>query len=73
MIKSIKHSFKCVFNEPSVYEVAKRELEHVRHSLLEAQTAKEYAEAMVTYHNARINRLTTFLLLNESQRRNGNE
>ena len=47
MIKSIKHSFKCVFNEPSVYEVAKRELEHVRHSLLEAQTAKEYAEAMV--------------------------
>ena len=41
--------------------MALKELEESKRSLLEAQTAREYAEAMCGYREAQIKRLTAFL------------
>ena len=38
-----------------------RELDQARRGLLEAQTARDYASAMVIYHETRIDRLRTQL------------
>jgi hypothetical protein len=46
---------------PSAEVLALKELEESKRSLLEAQTAREYAEAMCKYREAQIKRLTTFL------------
>jgi len=42
-------------------EMMQVELDTATRSLLEAHSAREYAEAMVTYHQARIERLRTAL------------
>jgi hypothetical protein len=42
-------------------ELMQRELDQAHRSLLEAYSAREYAEAMVTYHRARIERLRNTL------------
>ncbi len=39
-------------------EIMQRELDQAHCSLLEAHSAREYAEAMVAYHQARIERLS---------------
>jgi len=39
-----------------------RELDQAHRSLLEAHSAREYAEAMVTYHQNRIERLRNTLV-----------
>jgi hypothetical protein len=52
---------KQLYQPPSAETLALRELESARRSLLEAQSAREYAESMSKYHDARIKRLTTFL------------
>lgn len=57
MLKSIMSIWKA----PSPESIALRELEEAKRSMLQAQTAKEYAESMVKYHDARIRRLTQFL------------
>jgi hypothetical protein len=41
--------------------MALRELEDSKRRLLEAQTAREYAESMCKYREAQIKRLTTYL------------
>lgn len=46
---------------PQADVLAKRELEEALRSLLVAQAGREYAEAMCTYHRARIARLRAFL------------
>lgn len=46
---------------PSTEVLALKELEESKRSLLEAQTAREYADAMCKYREAQIKRLTTFL------------
>ena len=43
-------------------ELMQRELDQAHRSLLEAHSAREYAEAMVTYHQARIERLRSTLV-----------
>ena len=43
---------------PSVQELAAAELDEARRDLLKAQSAGEWAEAGVRYHEARIKRLT---------------
>ena len=53
---------KNAFAEPSVEVKAQRELDEAKRSHLEACTGKEFAEAMVTYHLARIKRLEDYLL-----------
>lgn len=45
------------FRTPSPEELIARELDQARRSLLEAQTARDYANAMVAYHDTRIDRL----------------
>lgn len=49
------------FNQPNVENVARRELREAQLALLEAQTGKEYAEAMVRYQENRVRRLTNFI------------
>ena len=53
--------FKDLFAAPSSEVIALRELEAAKRSLLEAHTGREYAASMVSYHEARIRRLTSYL------------
>jgi len=57
MIKELKK----IWAAPSAETLALKELEESKRSLLEAQTAREYAEAMCSYREAQIKRLTAFL------------
>jgi hypothetical protein len=45
------------FRTPSSKELIARELDQARRGLLEAQTGRDYANAMVIYHETRIDRL----------------
>lgn len=49
------------FRPASAEALAQREFEEARRELLKAESAKEYAEAMVAYHEARVSRLEGFL------------
>ena len=49
------------FRTPSPEELIARELDQARRGLLEAQTGRDYANAMVIYHETRIDRLRTQL------------
>jgi hypothetical protein len=53
--------FKSIFNVPTAEMLALKELEECKRKLLEAQTAKEYAESMCKYREAQIKRLTAYL------------
>jgi hypothetical protein len=53
--------FKSIFDVPTAEMLALKELEECKRKLLEAQTAKEYAESMCKYREAQIKRLTTYL------------
>lgn len=63
----IRH-VKRLLAAPSAESLALRELEEARRSLLEAQSAAEYADAMATYHTARIERLCAFLTERHGER-----
>jgi hypothetical protein len=52
---------KQLYQPPSAETLALRELEAARRSFLQAQSAREYAESMSKYHEARIKRLAAFL------------
>jgi len=52
---------KSLYVTPSAEVIAIHELEDAKRKLLEAQTAKEYAESMCKYHDARIKRLTAYI------------
>ena len=45
------------FRNVSPEELMVRELDDARRALLEAQTARDYANSMVSYHETRIDRL----------------
>ena len=51
---------KGLYAAPSAESLALRELENAKRSLLEAQSGREYAEAMCKYHEARIKRLSGY-------------
>jgi hypothetical protein len=57
MIKDLKK----MWDKPSAEVLALKELEDSKRSLLEAQTAREYAESMCRYREAQIKRLTAYL------------
>lgn len=61
MFESFWSWLKQIYGTPSAEVIALRELENAKRSLLEAQSAQEYAESMVTYHSTRIKRLTIYL------------
>lgn len=61
MLESFWSWIKQVYGTPSAEALALRELEEAKRRLLEAQTAKEYADSMCRCHETRIKRLTTYL------------
>lgn len=52
---------KSVYSVPSAEAIARRELEESKRKLLEAQTAREYADSMCKFREAQIKRLTAYL------------
>lgn len=61
MIREMYNWVKNVYTTPSAEVLALRELEEAKRRLLEAQTAREYAESMCKYREAQIKRLTAYL------------
>jgi hypothetical protein len=61
MFTGIINWVKNAYTTPSAESLALRELEDSKRSLLEAQTAREYAESMCKYREAQIKRLTAYL------------
>lgn len=53
----IREYLRRTFGSLSHAERMQRELDQARTALLEAQSAREYADAMCKYHQARIERL----------------
>ena len=52
---------KKLWVTPSAEVLALRELEDSKRRLLEAQTAREYADSMCKYREAQIKRLTAYI------------
>jgi hypothetical protein len=61
MIRELFNWAKNIYATPSAETLALRELEDSKRRLLEAQTAREYADSMCKYREAQIKRLTTYL------------
>lgn len=52
---------KSLWETPSAEVLALRELEESKRKLLEAQSAREYADSMCKYREAQIKRLTVYI------------
>lgn len=52
---------KRLFSSTPTIVLVRNELAEAERSLLEAQSAKEYASSMVVYHQARVDRLSKVL------------
>jgi hypothetical protein len=61
MIREFFNWVKNAYTTPTAEVLALRELEDSKRKLLEAQTAREYAESMCKYREAQIKRLTAYL------------
>ena len=61
MIRQTIEWVKSAYAAPSAEALALRELEDSKRRLLEAQTAREYADSMCKYREAQIKRLTAYL------------
>ena len=61
MIREMYNWVRNVYTTPSAEVLALRELEEAKRRLLEAQTAREYADSMCKYREAQIKRLTAYL------------
>jgi hypothetical protein len=61
MIRELVNWIKNIYATPTAESLALRELEDSKRRLLEAQTAREYADSMCKYREAQIKRLTTYL------------
>ena len=61
MIRETINWVKNAYATPSAESLALRELEEAKRSLLEAQSAREYADSMCKYREAQIKRLTAYL------------
>jgi hypothetical protein len=62
-----------LFRTPSAQELKIRELKEAECSLLEAMSARDYALSMVTYHEARIDRLRAMLEIDAQRKEPSNE
>jgi len=60
-------AFRRAFRRITPAEVAARELAEAELSMLQAQTAREYAESVISYNDARIKRLRKFLATLEAK------
>ena len=61
MIRQTIDWVKSVYATPSPEALAYRELDDSKRRLLEAQSAREYADSMCKYREAQIKRLTAYL------------
>ena len=61
MINELVNWIKNIYATPTAESLALRELEDSKRRLLEAQTAREYADSMCKYREAQIKRLTAYL------------
>ena len=61
MIRETINWVKSVYATPSPEALALRELDDSKRRLLEAQSAREYADSMCKYREAQIKRLTAYL------------
>jgi hypothetical protein len=61
MINEFVNWVKNIYATPTAESLALRELEEAKRRLLEAQTAREYADSMCKYREAQIKRLTAYL------------
>lgn len=61
MIREMYNWVRNVYATPSAESLALRELEEAKRSLLETQSAREYADSMCKYREAQIKRLTAYL------------
>jgi hypothetical protein len=61
MIRQTIEWVKSAYATPTAESLALRELEDSNRRLLEAQTAREYADSMCKYREAQIKRLTAYL------------
>lgn len=60
--KDMEHWLKFIFpSDPSPLELATKELVRAERDKLEAESATEYAAALVSYNAARIARLTAYV------------
>lgn len=57
----IKRLWHFLFKLPTPFAMATSELEDAERSLLEAQSAAEYASSIVAYNQARITRLRKYI------------
>jgi len=62
-METLTQAWDKVFRVISTVELAARELHEAEVRRLEACTAREYADSMVNYHDARIKRLKAYLKL----------
>lgn len=60
MWNEIKVTFANLVRTPTPREIAAREQAQAERELLAAHSAREFADAMVTYHQERIERLRAF-------------
>jgi hypothetical protein len=60
-MKKLIKLIKSFYTPPSPEVIALRELEESKRNLLEAQSARDYADSMCKYHESRIKRLTAYL------------
>jgi len=58
MHSMVIEQFLDYFKTPTTQALIARELEEAKRRLLEAQSAREYADAMCKYHENRIKRLS---------------
>lgn len=61
MVRELFNWMKNAYTTPSAEVLALRELEEAKRSLLETQSAREYADSMCKYREAQIKRLTAYL------------
>ena len=61
MIREMYNWVRNAYTTPSAEALALRELEEAKRSLLETQSAREYADSMCKYREAQIKRLTAYL------------
>jgi len=61
MIREMYNWVRNAYTTPSAEVLALRELEEAKRSLLETQSAREYADSMCKYREAQIKRLTAYL------------
>ena len=61
MFRQLITTLANTFRLPSADMMAVKELEEAKRSLLQMQSAQDYAKSMCAYHAERVKRLTTYI------------